>query len=250
MFWEGSPPLMIDFGKIVYLDVQKTGSSFVGRFLRECTELPELGRHRHAPATARRADAFYFTTVRNPLAQYISLFQYGLQGRGGMVQRFRAAGMVDYYQPSTAAFERWLGFMIAPENAGFFGVRYRNTLPHMVGLQSYRFLALSFIKPGPTLRTAKTKGDLRALYARKKLHSRVIKTESLNQGLENLMDSEVGTFFKPREQVVSYLQNAKRAKKSAAVAGFQPANISPDLINEVKRREWFLYENFYPQEMI
>ena len=100
------------------------------------------------------------------------------------------------------------------------------------------------------MRTAKTKDDLRALYTHKKLHSHVIKTESLNQGLENLLDSEVGTFFKPREQVVSYLQNAKRAKKSAAVAGFQPDKISPELIEEVKRREWFLYENFYPQEMI
>ncbi len=240
---------MIDFGKIVYLDVQKTGSSTVMRFLKECTTLPELARHRHAPAKAYRLDTFYFTSVREPILQYISLFQYGLQGKGGMVQRFKDAGMADYYQPSTAAFERWLGFMIAPENAGFFGTRYRNTLPHLVGLQSYRFLALSFIKPGPTLRGVNTKAELRALYARKKLHSHVIKTETLNQDLENLLDSEVGTFFKPREQVVSYLQNSKRAKKSRAVAGFQPAHISPDLISEMKKREWLLYENFYPQEM-
>jgi len=241
---------MIDFGKIIYLDVQKTGSSFVARFLNECGSLPELARRRHAPALIHKPDVFYFTSVRAPLAQYISLFQYGLQGRGGMVQRFRDAGMADTYQPNTAAFERWLSFMISPDNAGFFGTRYCNTLPHMLGLQSYRFLALSFIKPDPALRSVKTRADLRALYARKKLHSCVIKTESLNQDLENLLDSEVGTFFKPREQVVSYLQNVKRAKKSAAVAGFQPDNISPDLIDEVKRREWFLYENFYPQEII
>ena len=86
---------MIDFGKIVYLDVQKTGSSFVARFLGECTTLPERSRHRHAPAKALRPDAFYFTTVRAPLSQYISLFQYGLQGRGGMVERFREAGMAE-----------------------------------------------------------------------------------------------------------------------------------------------------------
>ncbi len=240
---------MIDFGKIVYLDVQKTGSSTIARFLNACTTLPELARHRHAPAPERRPDVFYFTSVREPMAQYISLFQYGIQGKGGMVKRFADAGMATYYQPSTAAFERWLGFMIAPENAGFFGIGYHNTLPHLIGLQSYRFLAPSFIKPGPTLRVVKTKAELRALYAREKLHSHVIKTETLNQDLENLLDSEVGTFFKPREQVGSYLQNAKRAKKSRAVAGFQPAQINPDLIAEMKKREWFLYENFYPQEM-
>lgn len=241
---------MIDFGKIVYLDVQKTGSSSVARFMRACSTLPQQARHPHAPATAHSPDVFYFTSVRNPLAQYSSLFQYGLAGRGGMAARFRDVGMDDYYQPSTAAFERWLGFMINPDNASFFGTRYRNTLPHMLGLQSYRFLALSFIKPGPTLRTARTKDELRSLYTHKKLHSHVIKTESLNQDLENLLNSEVGAFFKPREQVVSYLQYAKRAKESAAVAGFQLGKVSPELIDEVKRREWFLYENFYPQEMI
>jgi len=241
---------MIDYGKIVYLDVQKTGSSSVARFLKANLALPQLARLPHAPAPAHRPDAFYFISARNPLAQYASLFQYGLQGRGGMAKRFREAGMAALYQPSTTAFERWLGFMLSPENASFFGQRYHNTLPDMIGLQSYRFLALSFIKPGAALRAATSKDDLRALYAKKKLHSCVIKTESLNQDLENLLDSEVGTFFKPREQVVSYLQNAKRAKKSAAVAGFQSDKISPDLINEVKRREWFLYENFYPQEMI
>jgi len=240
---------MIDFGQIVYLDVQKTGSSAVARFLNACTTLPELARHRHAPAKLRRADVFYFTSVREPMAQYVSLFQYGLQGKGGMVRRFIDAGMAEIYQPSTAAFERWLGFMVAPENAGFFGTRYRNTLPYLIGLQSYRFLALSFLAPGPTLRSVKTKAELRALYARKKLHSRVVKTETLNQDLEKLLDSEVGSFFKPREQVVSYLQNSRRAKQSMAVAGFQPARISPDLIADMKKREWFLYENFYPQEM-
>ncbi len=240
---------MLDFGKIVYLDVQKTGSSSVARFLNACTTLPERARHRHAPAKEHLPDVFYFTTVREPLAQYISLFQYGVRGHGGMLKRFKDAGMAGYYQPNTAAFERWLGFMISPENAGFFGQRYRNTLPHLVGLQTYRFLALSFIKPGPTLRGVKTKDDLRALYRHKKIHTRVLKTESLNQGLENLLNSEVGAFFKPREQVVSYLQNAKRAKKTSAEAGIRPQDISPDLIAKMKKREWFLFENFYPQEM-
>ncbi len=240
---------MIDFGKIIYLDVQKTGSSSVARFLSACTTLPELARHRHAPARERRPDTFYFITTRAPLAQYISLFQYGLQGKGGMAQRFADAGMASYYQPGTAAFERWLGFILAPENASFFGSRYANTLPHMIGLQSYRFLTLSFIKPAQTLRRAKTKADLRVLYAVEKIHSRVLKTESLNQDLKNLLDSEVGAFFKPREQVLLYLQNAKLAKKSATVAGFQPENTNPALIAELKKREWFLYETFYPQEL-
>lgn len=241
---------MIDFGKILYLDVQKTGSSSVARFLRANLTLPERARRLHAPALIYDPDVFYITSVRNPLAQYISLFQYGLQGRGGVVERFLNAGMANMYQPDTAAFERWLGFILTPENAAFFGTRARNTLPHMIGLQSYRFLALSFIRPGPTMRHVKTKDDLRLLYAAKKLHSRVLKTESLNQDLENLLDSEVGTFFKPREQVVSYLQKSKQAKKSKPVAGFRIDHISPDLIAEMKKREWFLYENFYPQEMI
>jgi hypothetical protein len=240
---------MIDFGKIVYLDVQKTGSSFVTRFLRANLTLPERARRLHAPVSQYLPDVFYLTSVRNPLAQYISLFQYGLQGRGGMVERFAKAGMADFYQPDTAAFERWLGFMIAPENAGFFGPAYSRALPQLIGLQSYRFLSLSFVNAPSVFAAATGKPDLRALYARQKLHSRVLKTETLNRDLENLLESQVGTFFKPREQVISYLQNARQAKKSMAVAGFRPAQTSPALIAEMQQREWFLYENFYPQEM-
>ncbi len=239
---------MIDFGKVVYLDVQKTGSSFVSRFLRANLALPEIARHLHAPAPVHRPESFYFITVREPLAQYISLFQYGLQGRGGMVQRFRDAGLADFYQPDTRAFERWLGFMIAPENAPFFGPRYLNARPELLGLQSYRFLTLSFVNASAILAAATSKARLNAIYARHKLHTLVIKTETLNRGLENLLDSEVGPFFKPRKEVVSYLQNSKQVKKSAAVAGFLPEKIKPDLIANMKKREWFLYENFYPQE--
>ena len=143
---------MIDYGKIIYLDVQKTGSSSVARFLRTNLSLPQLNRRPHTPVAEHRPETFYFISVRNPMAQYISLFQYGLQGRGGMAKRFREAGKEAFYQPSTAAFEHWLDFMLSTDNTYFFGRRYKNTLPHMIGLQSYRFLTLSFVKPGPTLR--------------------------------------------------------------------------------------------------
>lgn len=237
---------MIDFGKIVYLDVQKTGSSSVKRFLRANLDLPERAHRLHAPAEAYRPDSFYFTSVRNPLAMYASLFQYGLQGRGGLVSRFRAAGLAGIYQPDTAGFERWLGYILAPENVGLFGAQRRNTLPEMIGLQSYRFLKLSFVNPAALLQSITTKAQLRTVYRQKKLHSLVLKTETLNQGLENLLNSEVGPFFTSRKQVICYLENAKRAKQSKPVAEFQAANISPDLKYELKQREWFLYEEFYP----
>ena len=240
---------MLDFGQIVYLDVQKTGSSSVGRFLRANLTLPQLSRKPHTPARQYLPDVFYFITVREPLAQYISLYKYGLEAHGGLFKRFAKAGMADFYQPNIEAFERWLGFMIAPENASFFGARYQNTLPEMLGLQSYRFLVMSLIKPGPALRTVRSKANLRTLYAEKKLQSRVLKTETLTQDLENLLDSKVGPFFKPREQVVCYLRNAKQAKKSAVKVGFEPDEICPNLINDLKKREWFLYEHFYPQEL-
>ncbi len=240
---------MLDFGKIVYLDVQKTGSSYIARFLKNTLELPLLARQMHAAPQARRPDAFYFISVRNPLAQYISLYRYGLEGRGGMVARFSEAGMAGYYQPDPAGFERWLAFIIAPENAAFFGTRYHNSRPGLIGLQSFRFLSLSFINPVPLLKAVREKSALRALYAEKKIHGHVVKTETLNQDLEKLLDSEVGTFFKPREQVMSYLQNSRRAKQSFADVDISPQDIRPDLIEELKKREWFLFETFYPQEI-
>jgi len=239
---------MHDFGKIVYLDVQKTGSTYVSRFLQNNLLVSEITLCKHCPVKRVSRNALYFISVREPLQLYISLYQYGLEGRGGLADRFAEHGLSSYYQPdSTLAFEKWLDFMLSPDSSRYFGIGYQRSPHTLFGLLSFRFLRLSFVAPVVKLRRARSRQSLLKIYNRHKIHDHVIKTETLNQDLEKLLDSKVGSFFKPREQVKFYLQNSERINTSKFGAAFQPENISPDLVAYLKEREWFLYEQFYPQ---
>ena len=79
--------LMHDFGKIVYLEMQKTGSTFVNSFLRECCLLEEISYKKHGVVRDDYAsDKFYFITIRHPYDLYSSLYRYGLDGQGAFTK--------------------------------------------------------------------------------------------------------------------------------------------------------------------
>ena len=238
---------MHDFGKIVYLDVQKTGSTYTSGFLRQNLLLKERRFRKHAPVTRKRWRSHYIISVREPLAQYISLYQYGLEGRGDLVQSFDRQSYAKYYQEgSTPAFERWLALMLDPELPAFLNDPYLRLQPAIFGLQTYRFLRLSFSGSLRRLKTLKSKPALQAFYEKHKIQNSAIKTESLTEDLKNLALSELRPFFKSPEHVKSFLLKTDRINTSNTGTAFQPEKLSPDLIGYLKEKEWFIYENFYP----
>lgn len=239
---------MHDFGKIVYLDVEKTGSTYISNFLQQNLLLKERRFKKHAPASKRTwTSKVYFISVRNPLSQYISLYQYGLDGKGRMAESFAKAGMSDYYQAgSTLAFERWLALMLDPTPPVFTGDTYLRLQPSIFGLQTYRFLRLSFNLPLRHLKNLTEKQTLQAYYDKNKLQNFVVKTETLTEDLEKLVLSDVGVFFKPYEQIMSFLKKSDRVNESKPSSAFRPEKLSPDLIAYMKEKEWFVYDNFYP----
>jgi len=237
---------MHDFGKIVYLDVQKTGSTYTSEFLRQNLLLKERRFSKHTPVTRKRWRSHYIISVREPLAQYISLYHYGLERRGDLAQSFDRQSYVKYYQDgSTPAFERWLALMLDPEPPAFLNDPYLRLQPAIFGLQTYRFLRLSFARPLRGLKNLATKPALQAYYSKYKLQGSVIKTENLASDLEKILLSELGSFFKPPEQVMSFLHKSEKMNKSKTGTAFQPEKLSPELVRYLKEKEWFIYENFY-----
>ena len=84
---------MHDFGDIVYLDLQKTGSTFVSEFLRFACVCPERKFQKHGWITDDlRSSATYFITVRHPHALYSALYRYGLDRKGAIYNRLHRAG--------------------------------------------------------------------------------------------------------------------------------------------------------------
>ena len=179
---------MHDFGKLVYLDPQKTGSTFVSRFLSETCILRELRNWKHGRLNTRaRKGTYYFVTVRHPLAQYSSLFRYGLDGRGGLYERLSQRGMKNLYNHNPGAFNEWLRFIMDYRNAAYLGEGF-DQIPERfdLGFMSYRYLMVSLPRPGRTLLVKPEKIELVDYVRTKSVVNRIIYNERLNDGLIEL----------------------------------------------------------------
>ena len=75
---------MIEYEKFIYLDMYKTGSTYVDSLLRKLIEGKPVRRTRHAPITAGRPffwkrGKYAFATVRNPWDWYVSMWAYSIK---------------------------------------------------------------------------------------------------------------------------------------------------------------------------
>lgn len=179
---------MHDFGKIVYLDLQKTGSTYVSRFLNEACTLPLVREIKHGRIEGgRNPDAFHFITIRHPLAQYRSLYRYGLDGRGGLFARLDAAGHGGLYRDSTQAFNDWLIFLLDPAHAGLLGEDHAATAKRFdLGFLSHRFAMLALADPLKTLRRLRWRWNKDAAIRSALIVDLVIRQEALKEGLSEL----------------------------------------------------------------
>lgn len=234
---------MQDYGSLVYLDVQKTGSSFVLEFLEASCKLALQPSRKHARIVGKyRRDAYYFITVRHPLAQYVSLFRYGLDQKGAIHHRIRRKGRADLYE---RGLEPWLEFMLDDRNVSIIGEDFEAMAGSGVGFMTFRFMALSIANPVSALKQARSVADVRKLYAEQNLARRVIRNESLNEGLRTLAFDDVPQWF-DRDAAAAYLDAAGRVNPSQAPA---PALPSADLLGEFRRREAFLLDLFYSDKV-
>jgi hypothetical protein len=135
---------MHDFGKIVYLDMHKTGSSYVSQFLNNCCVLDQLKFSKHDwIRDDYRSDCFYFITVRHPQELWLSLYRYGLDCKGDVFNRLKQLNMLHQYQ----SFDIFLKFCLDENNASLLGYDYNSEISNHIGFMSFRFLKLSLQFP-------------------------------------------------------------------------------------------------------
>ena len=218
---------MHDFGKLVYLDLQKTGSTFVSRFLSETCNLRVVREWKHGRIySRRRRNVFYFITVRHPVAQYSSLFRYGLDRKGALYERLAQFGFANLYNSNPSAFSRWLRFILDHGNAKYLGEGFEQIpASYNIGFLSYRFLMLSFSHPEATMLRKPISMDILRYLQEKSIVNHVIKNEQLDEGL-----IELATKIKPeyfyQEKVREFFETNTRANK---------AKISAEMIGVVER---------------
>lgn len=264
---------MHDFHHLVYLDLQKTGSTFVSQFLNDTCLLRCEKEIKHGRITSDyRPDAYYFITIRHPLDQYQSLYRYGLDGKGGLYERIVKNSRGSIYKDGAGGFPAWLEFMLDPSSAKYFGEGYdavRNGLPawqrvlipvlHPVrrllgrhddysgqglrdcGFLSFRFLMLSLRFPLRTLSRCDA-SDLSACLRDAQIFDRVIRQEQLNDGLRALATIDKPEFFDQARVAEFFRKRETRINASSEQPLAEPGSA---LMAELRRREKILFD-YYP----
>lgn len=77
--------MSLETDKMVFLEVQKTGSTFVNVVLEKCSLDVYRGSKKHHRVEPQAiGDRLVLASVRNPWSWYVSLWAYGMQGNGAV----------------------------------------------------------------------------------------------------------------------------------------------------------------------
>lgn len=241
---------MHEFETFVYLDVQKTGSTFVSYLLTQCVTEKVLVFRKHLRVEGRYdPNKFYFITVRDPLDQYISLYSHGCKAAGGLSRRLRKRGHGNLYDSTWSGFRRWIKFVLREENAELLDDDYGSddnaSMRELIGFQTYRFLELAMLDPVETLRKCKTKDDIRAAYKEKDIVDFTVRHEHFDEDMEQLLTTKLRYAMKDPDGAVKLLRETKRINESDRVDRFEEdPKLGHNVRLRINEREWLLRELF------
>jgi len=220
---------MHDFGKIVYLDFQKTGSSFVSQFLRAACLHPERKLQKHAWITHDfRPETVYFTTVRHPLMLYSSLYRFGLDQRGGVFKAIERARLTSVYD----SFESFIEFLLDNRNSEILHSHYTSAVASQLGFLSFRHLLLNLQFPLERITAAVKSNEPVAALMRQSIISHVLKNENLNAELLRLSAEVLPEHF-DSARACEFLERSPRvnqSKLSAEVVQLQSRELGAAIV--------------------
>ena len=241
---------MQEFENVAYFDLQKTGSTTIKKTLRALLDEELLYRSVHdGPREDYDRSKPSFVSTREPLSLYISLFNFAtLERSGGLYGRMRRSGHEGFYEPSVKAFERWMAFVLDPDNADSLGKEYaRCGLREIIGLLSFRLLLVSLPNARETMKSNRfnDRDAVRGLFGQHVWREHV--------RIENL-GGDLFAFLKRNESRLrlkesladetGFVARLPVRNASQKVTGLTRASVSPSLLDRVREREWLIYETF------
>lgn len=229
---------MFDYGRLVFLDNQKTGSTYVSDFLNDCCALAHVRSHKHAPVREEyRPDSVYFSTVRHPADLYVSLYQYGADRKGGTFRRIRRIRRLDLYE----SLPKWLDFVLDEAHAELFDPGFAQVAQLGMGIMSFRTLRITLRNPQRTMAAARSHNELITTWRKHTIAKHIFRQEELNSCLLRFATETVPDFFH-QEKVRAFLDTSGRVNASTARVG---GSVPNEQLQRILARERFLIEEFY-----
>jgi hypothetical protein len=236
---------MYRFKDFTYLDVQKTGSTYISKFLRETSTQNAMGLDGHAPVK-KYGTRFYFISVRHPFKQYKSLYQYGCQEKGGLFLALNKSGNVDFYDSTLKGFNSWMEFMLESDNAKYLEKKYAKINTDIIGLNTFRFLYLGIKRPIENLTPVDSYKSLQSVYEENKFFGFVVKNETLSTDLGFLAQNHLSAFL-DAAKVEEFLARSSRINPSTDL-NFKDEDMDKDIYDKMREKERFLLETFYEDQ--
>lgn len=240
---------MDQYDRVCYLDMQKTGSTYVTGFLSKHIKGGRKHYEKHGRITAEAYDPslFYFISVRDPLDMYFSLFNYGLDKKGGFFQSLTEQGLGKLYASGREGFDAWLNHVLDPDGLSEVKDAYDRMPSHLFGFMTFRFLKLSFAAPYATLRKLRDAKDVTDVYRATKIHRAIIHTETLAEDLRRLVVNDLREHVIDFDAAMTHLDSKERLNVSSARNKKATDFASEDTLRRVQARERFMFEELgYP----
>jgi len=232
---------MIEFESFCFLQNHKTGCTLVETFLRtHCSE--DIVRYeKHWAPPARSPRKFHFVGVREPLDTYLSLFNYGLDGRGEIFERLNAAGLGGLYAAGIDGFSDWLRRMLDPRGSAALYPSGCGWMAPECGLLTARFLRLAI--PGSQRGPG---GDWAARLAGPDAVDAVLRHETLIPQLRDLVCGPLRHAFVNLEAALAWLAAPPRINASQRRDRPGELQVPAELRAQLAERERLLYDAHYP----
>lgn len=165
---------MFKCDQLIYIQLQKTGCTHIAYLLRTLFNGKQIGKHNAATKKQIATTPYVISSIRNPWDWYLSLWTYGVEAKGALMNRltqqnFKSCLKSIAAEPQTpykallneinkdptpwrevydrtdnvASFRKWLKLVHDPTNSHLLGEGYGNTMiTDICGFMSYRYLYL------------------------------------------------------------------------------------------------------------
>ena len=253
---------MIEYEKFIYLDVYKTGSTYVVSLLDRLMASKPVRSFRHAPLTRGRPffwkqGKYAFATVRNPWDWYVSMWAYSIEQPNVLFFRdVRAVlgeeGSKALFDPEKPkeSFALWLKSLSDPDflRKVMRGHPYsRSSLNSFLGFYSYRFIRVTTPHPSLFLHRWYMWNMDRAIAHQKHaaIYDRVFKSETLTKDFSQfVLDNRDRLGFKPNAAQILERQAATPKNTSHRTLNSYRDYYTDELRDLVASRDRLLIELF------
>ncbi|WP_278235152.1 hypothetical protein [Isoptericola sp. AK164] len=235
------------FHTLAYLDVEKSGSTYVSQFLRDFLDDDEVWCRKHHEMEDRPPQGrLHVLSVRDPLDTYLSLYSYGCQRKGGLSGSLRDAGFGHLYDGTSDGFARWIDVVLDPAHASALNppsYERRGVAEH-TGLLSYRVARLSAPRPDRWMRDVGSAQEFVEAFRRHSVVDVVLRNETLPEDLESLVLREELAWRPSREAALTAVRAQHRLNTSARLDAGSGFDLPADVRDRVAARERLLTEVF------